>query len=670
MEAGPPGPPDRLPSVCVVTSEIVGPPGGGGLGTAMTGLAEHLAASGCRVCILYTGTISAPDIRIDPWKARYADRGIEWVALSIEELKGLAGPVRDHGFGTPYLVYQYLSTRRFDVVHFNDYGGEGSLCLVARKLGLAFRDSLLVVALHGPSEWALELNKARATTLVQSALNHAERLSVKTADVLWSPSQYLLDWARQHAFESPRQTIVQQYCLPSPPSIPKEAGSLDPATPITELVFFGRLEARKGLPLFCDALDQLHDTLVDRRVTVTFLGKPGVCAGMDGLAYVARRAKAWRFGVKAVTHLGQPQAIAYLLRGRKLAVMASPADNSPCTVYEALLWGIPFLAARVGGVPELVDPDDHSRVLFDATPAALHEALLRALDDGAWIGAPAIAQEETRRLWLDFHANWMTYLTPVASPGTSASVVAIVDGGSAADLDRTLTSLAAIKAIRRVLVLSRDGAADVPASKSFPVCNIDLSRNDTTALHDELATLDAKAVLLIHAGITVQAVAFAQMLPALTMADIDGLQSAGEVTRGTSRRIIPPLGGDPVFTRWEGATFTGGLLVRGEAVTRALRGPGVDPEQVFASLVERLVAQGGEIWPSPVPVFERTSFWKPAQVRPLPSSVEAQPPRRSRAVWALRLIDVGLAPVVRVAASWRRRLSAIRSRRWINRLDG
>ena len=128
-----------------------------------------------------------------------------------------------------------------------------------------------------------------------------------------------------------------------------------------------------------------------------------------------------------------------------------------------------------------------------------------------------------------------------------------------------------IKAIRRVLVLSRDGAADVPASKSCPVCNIDLSRNDTTALHDELATLDAKAVLLIHAGITVQAVAFAQMLPALTMADIDGLQSAGEVTRGTSRRIIPPLGGDPVFTRWEGATFTGGLLVRGEAVARALR---------------------------------------------------------------------------------------------------
>ena len=669
MEAGPSGPADRLPSVCVVTSEIVGPPGSGGIGTAMTGLAEHLAASGCPVTILYTGGISAPDIRLDPWKARYAEHGIELAALSIEALKNLAGPVRDHGFGTPYLVYQFLSARHFDVVHFNDYGGEGSLCLAARKLGLAFRESLLVVALHGPSQWALELNRARPITLMQSALDHAERLSVKCADVLWSPSQYLLDWARQHGFDLPPQTIVQQYCLPSPPSFRMEAGSSAPTAPVTEIVFFGRLEARKGLPLFCDALDQLHGTLVDRHVSVTFLGKPGVCEGMDGLAYLARRSKAWRFVVKAVTDLGQAEAIAYLRSGGKLAVMASPADNSPCTVYEALSWGIPFLAAGVGGIPELVHLDGHSRVLFDGTSEALRGALLSAVDQGAWIGTPAVTQDEVRRQWLDFHANWRTTLAPVARPGPTGSVAAIVDGGSAEDLDRTLTSLSAITGINRVLVLTRQGI-EMPRSELLPVCNIDPSTSDTKALNDELAMLDAGSVLLIHAGITVHASAFAQVLAALNMADIDGLQCAGEMTRWATRRIVPPLGGDQVFTRWEGATFTGGLLMRGAAVSHARRGQGLAGGEAFADLVERLVAEGPEIWPCPLPVFERTSHWKGGPARPLPSTFEAERPRRSRAVWALRLIDLGLAPLVRAAASWRRRMGSISSRRWINRLDG
>jgi len=672
---------NRLPSVCVVTSEIVGPPGSGGIGTAMTGLAEHLATSGCRVTILYTGSIAAPDFPLAKWKAPYAERGIELVALAIKDLKSLAGPVRDHGFGTPCLVYQFLTSRHFDVVHFNDYGGEGSLCLAARKLGLAFRDTLLVVAMHGPSEWALELNQARPITLVQCAHSYAERLSVKCADVLWSPSHYLLDWTRQNGFAFPPQVLVQQYCLPSLPAASAPRGR---AERVKDIVFFGRLEARKGLPLFCDSIEQLDRTLVDGQVSVTFLGKPGLCEGMDGLAYVAWRAKAWRCAVKAVTHLGQADAIAYLRSGGKLAVMASPADNSPCTVYEALSWGIPFLAANVGGVPELVHPDDHSRVLFDSTTDGLSASLRGALDQGGWVAAPAVPQEDTRRHWSDFHANWHRHLTPVASPVPPGRVVAIVDGTSAAGIQRTLESLAVLDAVHRVIVLTGAGAAATSTTRSFSVCNIGLSQSDTRVLDDELAAIADKTVLLICAGIAIHAGAFTQMLSALTTADMDGLQPAGEVPSGRARRIIVPLGGDPVFTLFEGATFTGGLLVRGSAFARMLRG-----RAYYSDLI---ATEGLEIWPYPQPVFEGSARWAPAPVTSLPSRVRAlaggseanrrlaakvrgvadtdHRPRRGRVVWALWLIDLGLAPLVRVAASTRRRLRAVRSRRWLNRLDG
>ena len=56
-----------------------------------------------------------------------------------------------------------------------------------------------------------------------------------------------------------------------------------------------------------------------------------------------------------------------------LAVMPSLQDNSPNTVYECLEHGIPFIASNVGGVPELIAPEDHARVLFEPTSEGLGE---------------------------------------------------------------------------------------------------------------------------------------------------------------------------------------------------------------------------------------------------------------------------------------------------------
>src|SRR6185436_20663025 len=78
---------DWRPSVCIVSNEIIGPHKNGGIGTAMTGLAEHLANIGCRVTILYTGAVFAPHVALGGWKRLYAEIGIEFVSLSMEGMK-------------------------------------------------------------------------------------------------------------------------------------------------------------------------------------------------------------------------------------------------------------------------------------------------------------------------------------------------------------------------------------------------------------------------------------------------------------------------------------------------------------------------------------------------------------------------------------------------------
>jgi hypothetical protein len=402
--------------------------------------------------------------------------------------------------------------------------------------------------------------------------------------------------------------------------------------------------------------------------------------------------------VSTVTDLGQPEALAYLLSGEKLAVMASPVDNSPCTVYEALAWGIPFLAARVGGVPELVHEADHDQVLFDCTTEALCKSLLGALDAGGWIAAPSQLQDEARRVWFSFHASSRRYLTPRGTDRTPSRVdpparrlVAIVDGRSPADLQMTLESLAATGAVDHVVVLNRDGASLTPAAATFSVRHIDLSLEDPEALDEELAKLGDETVLMIHAGIRIRADSFAAMLSALSGADVDGFQPAAEVVGGQSRRMVPPLGGDPAFALVEGSTFTGGLLVRGEAFTRARLGRGLAQESAFMGLADFCVTRGIEIWPYPQPVFERPEHWTAGTARPVPARVMAfndcsgtdryymlaagygaginERAGSQKRLMALAMIDLGLLRVVRFASWTRRRVRGIRSRLHLGRIE-
>lgn len=666
------------PTVCIVTSELIGPFNNGGVGTSMTGLAELLAADGYPTTVLYTGAIWQPEVRMGPWVKHYAARGIELLALTIDDTKMLEGPLKEMGFLTPWLVYRRLRERRFDVIHFNDCCGEGSLALVAKALGVAFDDSLLAVALHSPSRWVFDLNHILPVTRACAAFDYSERLSLACADLLWSPSRYLLEWAASRDFELPPQTFVQQYVMPQPPASDVQRGRT--ARP-REIVFFGRLEERKGLRLFCNAVQELGDELARRDITVTFLGKPQECAGMPSLDYIARRASAWPFTVRTLTELGQPEALRYLGSGETLAVMPSPFDNSPCTIYEALGAGIPFLAARTGGIPELVGKDDREHVLFDYTTEALRNALAEAIEHGGWIARPAVPLEETRASWREMHAHWQELLprTDDAERETKRvrTVAAIIDHRPGAPLGPTLESLWACPMIQRLIILNR-------GEEALPYENVDLLSADDERLTSTLAAIVEDAVLLIHSGVQVLPDAFTPMLDALGRARVEGLVPAGRVTGGSGTRIIPPLGGSVAVSLVDGVTAGGALIVKLELFRRAMEGRTLAIESPFLGAADFCVTRGERVWPYPEAVVERPQSCSieprsalPARVSPygetsandryyiLAAGYQAVSEQK-RGGWmrplASAAVDSGFTFAVR-AASWGRR----RLKKWMRR---
>src|SRR5262249_5464210 len=160
-------------------------------------------------------------------------------------------------------------------------------------------------------------------------IDFMERESVARADVAWFPSRHMLQWVTEHGWRVPARRFVRQYLIADE----GEQSRNRDTRPVEELCFFGRLETRKGLDVFCDALDVLvAEGTIPRKVTM--LGKVATVDGIDSRQYLATRSAKWPMPVEIVSDLDRQGALDYLAGSGRLAVLPSRVDNLPLTVLE------------------------------------------------------------------------------------------------------------------------------------------------------------------------------------------------------------------------------------------------------------------------------------------------------------------------------------------------
>lgn len=388
-----------LPSVCIVTGEAVGL-ATGGIGTAMTGLAETLARAGHRVTLLYTKGFWLTRRDQERARARFESQGIEFEPLRLAAIRGVRGPFGRLDYPIPVAVYDWLRAREvagngFDIIHGNDTDADCVLALAAKRAGLAFQATLFCTAVHSPRAWVQEMNGQQIMMSVSVVMEETERAVIRDADLVWSPSRYMFDWVAGHGFPQPRAAIVQPYVLPQS-SLPSRLIPTS-STSLRTLVFFGRQERRKGLFIFLEAIRMLAADISAGGIEVVFLGPATLIDGRPSGDIIGEvmRGTGLRWRIEAGK--SQPDALAFLATEGRLAIMASPEDNSPCTVYEVLESGIPFLASRGGGIPELLDDPNFC---FEPTAQALAVAIRQATNKVP--EAPA-----ARRPQADIAADWV-----------------------------------------------------------------------------------------------------------------------------------------------------------------------------------------------------------------------------------------------------------------------
>jgi glycosyltransferase involved in cell wall biosynthesis len=162
------------------------------------------------------------------------------------------------------------------------------------------------------------------------------------------------------------------------------ANEFDPVTTAddaTDIVYVGEFRHIKGADLLIDALARLRAKA--KPVTLTLAG--------DGEEMDALKAQIQRLGLtEAVRFIGHVKPRYGFSKGR-LLVVPSRGDSMPYVVIEAAAAGIPMVAAKVGGIPEIFGP--HTDALFAAnTVGAMADAVETAIDN------PASALERARSL--------------------------------------------------------------------------------------------------------------------------------------------------------------------------------------------------------------------------------------------------------------------------------
>ncbi|MSR62870.1 MAG: glycosyltransferase [Planctomycetes bacterium] len=176
-----------------------------------------------------------------------------------------------------------------------------------------------------------------------------------------APSSYMVERLRANGWNDVRRL---PYFIDFPALAP------GPARQPFELLYVGRLEREKGVDVLLAALPALRAELPE--LTLTLLGGGSQEHALRQLAGELRLGQSVHFQ-SGVARAALPQHYA---RAALCVLPSIWTENSPLVAYECLRAGLPMLGSRIGGIPELIEPDC-GLTFAPRDPADLARAALR-----------------------------------------------------------------------------------------------------------------------------------------------------------------------------------------------------------------------------------------------------------------------------------------------------
>ncbi len=244
----------------------------------------------------------------------------------------------------------------------------------------------LILSFHGSD---LLLPNPQTAAVMPSLLAAADAVTVVSQDMRRSAERMPgVDMSRVHVV--PNGIDLDFWC-PSP--APRAAGKT--------MLAAGRLEPVKGFDLLIAAFAQIAQSCPDARLVIA-----GDGSQREELERQA--ADAGLSGRVAFAGFLKREELRAAYREADLFVMPSRSEGFPVALLEAMATGLPFVAAKVGGVGEIATPEsgrcvpvEDVRALGEALAGALGKCDLRAAGHAARQRAGAFSVERSEARYVE-----------------------------------------------------------------------------------------------------------------------------------------------------------------------------------------------------------------------------------------------------------------------------
>ena len=284
-----------------------------------------------------------------------------------------------------------------DIIEAQDYLGIAYYLTQFRHLGYAFlADTPIVITLHSPAFIYLEYNRVPTYRFPDFWTGEMERQSIKAADLLISPTRFLVEEIQKYVdiSDCPLQILANPYGLPATPyglpaapNLPAETPGNPPTAPMpviqrNKIVYYGKLSPQKGsFELLAYFKDLWEDGFPH---ALHIIGGTDIVFHPEGLTMgqlVEQRYRKYiEQGLLQLHGRITPAQISQSLADAHLILVPSIVDNLPYVVMEAMSLGKIVLASVQGGQREMIT-DGVDGFLFDHTrPDSFRRQLLRILE--------------------------------------------------------------------------------------------------------------------------------------------------------------------------------------------------------------------------------------------------------------------------------------------------
>ena len=358
-------------SILFVTYEYPYPDGafgGSGIATTYYELTQGLARRGHDITVL----THSPE-----GESSYIDGHVKVWRIPSDPMRSDAYPrVRSRSRAVAQALEQLLQRYAFDIIQFPEFNAEGYDFFQVRSTNPLLRKPKVVVRLHSSSKPYKKQH--RLLTPDEERNLRMERKQLQRCDLVISPCQATWDAVR-------RAVGLDQT---KPVAFVGNAIDATLFSPVAKTAddrfvfgYVGKLSQAKGVDTIIQAFAQIADRC-GPDAELHLVGRPKSTG--DGTNYYTRLIKGLpkpiRRRIHHVNYVPRHELIQHYQSFRTF-LFGSRNENVPNTLLEAMACGLPVIASRVGGVPELLGESNPSIMYDYGDVHALGEAMLTMYKD-------------------------------------------------------------------------------------------------------------------------------------------------------------------------------------------------------------------------------------------------------------------------------------------------